>query len=59
MSQRAPVVGCPLQAITAAILSAASDLLAQRLQGSRKAGINWRRTLALAVRPRALLLAQQ
>lgn len=42
------VSGVAPQAVTAAVLAAGSDLLAQRLSSS-KAAINWRRTLALAV----------
>ncbi|PRW20594.1 Peroxisomal membrane PMP22 [Chlorella sorokiniana] len=37
------------KALTAAVLSALSDLLAQRLAGSARTPVNWRRTLAIAL----------
>ncbi|KAL4422648.1 hypothetical protein ABPG75_008845 [Micractinium tetrahymenae] len=37
------------KAVTAGVLAGVSDLLAQRLSGSTGAGINWRRTLAIAL----------
>lgn len=37
------------QALTAAVLSALSDLLAQRLAGTARTPVNWRRTLAIGL----------
>lgn len=38
----------PTKAVTAAVLSALSDLLAQRLAGTARTPVNWHRTLAIA-----------
>jgi peroxisomal membrane protein 2 len=38
-----------LQAITASLIALASDLIAQRLGGSSRARVNWRRSLSIAL----------
>ena len=48
VSDTIPMRSRSLQAITAGLLSGASDVVAQTLTASRP--LNWRRTLAVAVR---------
>ena len=48
-SDPGPLLLPEMQALTAAVLSALSDLLAQRLAGTARTPVNWRRTLAIAL----------